>query len=141
MYLLVVWLFEVAVLENDSKSTFMATTDDMWFDFHNRVLARLDSMTVSLVFRLNVGTRAWSAFAGEADYDPALVQVRERALVARTRAVSMEVRNLVSNKLSVMSKLEGLTIDCRPRRRLAFTRRGARSAHGRTTSLLRSRRI
>jgi len=141
MDVLVVWLFEVSVLENERTSMFMATTNDIWLNFHDQILARLDSMTVNLVFRLNVGTRAWSPLTGEADYNPVLVHVRGRAFVARSRAVSMQVKNLVSNKLSVMSKIEGLTIDRRPRRQLAFMRRGARSAHVRTTSLPRSRQI
>jgi hypothetical protein len=108
-----VWSFEVAVLEDDDRRTFMARSDDDWTSVNNQVLARLDSMEVRLVFRLNVGTRTWSALTCEADWISALARVRERAATARTRAVSMEVKNLVSNVLSGNSNV--LTILQTPR--------------------------
>lgn len=101
--------------------TFMARTDDNWTDFNNQVHARLDSMEVQLVFRLNVGTRTWSALNREADLTSALVRVRERAATAHTRAVSMEIKNLVSDGQSVNSNVLTIFADpegaCRSRER------------------------
>lgn len=91
-----VWLFDVDVLEGTNKRTFTARTDTSWGDFKDQVIARLDAVDVRLVFRLNVDSRAWSDLSCEADLTTALTRVSEKALVARTREVSMEVKNVVS---------------------------------------------
>ena len=91
-----VWLFDVDVLEGTNKRTFTARTDTSWGDFKDRVVAQLDAVDVRLVFRLNVDSRAWSDLSCEADLTTALTRVSEKALVARTREVSMEVKNVVS---------------------------------------------
>ena len=90
-------MFEVDVYEGANKCSFTATTDDSWTDFKNQVVARLDAMGVHLVFRLSVDTRAWSELGCEADFTTALTRVRAKALTARSRPVSMDVKNLVSN--------------------------------------------
>jgi len=94
---LAVWLFDVAIYEGNARHMFTARTDMTWKDFRDRVVARLDAMDVRLVYRLNVDTRAWLDLSCEADMTKALTQVGGKALVARTREVSMGIKNMVSN--------------------------------------------
>ena len=96
-------MFDVDVFEDHNKRTFTARTDDTWRDFKDQVIARLDSVNIHLVFRLSVDRRAWSELGCEADFTAALTRLRERVLVARTRAVSMEIKNQVSDEPSVTS--------------------------------------
>ena len=94
-----VWLFDVEIYEGNRKRTFVAKTDMTWKDFKDRVVARLDEIEVRLTYRLNVDARAWLDLSCEADLTFALTRVAAKALVACKRAVSMDVKNEVSNVL------------------------------------------
>jgi hypothetical protein len=93
-------VFLVEVFEDNMKHTFEARTDMQWKEFKDNILARLDALDVRLNYRLNVDTRAWSDLTCKVDFTKAMVRVGDKALVARTREVSMEVKNVVSNRLS-----------------------------------------
>lgn len=100
-----VWLFPVDILEDNNKRTFEARSDMVWKDFKDRIVARLDAMEVRLNFRLNVDTRAWSELSCEADFTDAMTRVGDKCLVARTREVFMEVKNVVSHRLSITNEV------------------------------------
>ena len=68
-----------------------------WKDFKDHVVMRLDAMQVRLRYRVNVDTRAWQALSCEADLKTALSDVAKKAPSRRTRAISMDVKNEVSN--------------------------------------------
>lgn len=58
----------------------------------------LDTMDVHLVYCINVvDVHAWSDFSCKADLMITLTTVGIKALAAHTWAVSMEVKNVVSN--------------------------------------------
>ena len=94
--ILEVWIFPVELFEENTKRSFEARSDMTWKDFKDRIVARLDLMEVRLNFRLNVDTRAWSDLSCEADFVDAMIRVAGKCLVARTREVTMEVKNMVS---------------------------------------------
>jgi hypothetical protein len=100
-----VWLFLVEIVEDNAKRTFEARSDMVWKDFRDRIVARLDAMEVRLNFRLNVDGRAWSDLSCEADFVGAMTCVGDKCLVRRTREVVMEVKNVVSNRLSMTNKV------------------------------------
>jgi hypothetical protein len=117
-----VWLFEVAIFEGNTKRTFTASTDMTWKEFRDRVFARLDVMDVRLNFRLNVEARAWCDLSCEADLTAAMTRVGDKALVARTREVSMDVKNVVSNGPSITKDVLTFFCGCRHRRRACSQR-------------------
>lgn len=97
----------------------------MWQDFKDRIVARLDVMEVRLNFRLNVDVRAWSDLSCEADFVGAMTLVRDKCPLRRTRGVVMEVKNMVSDRLSMTNK--ALTFRCERRPHQSHVRRGRRN--------------
>ena len=100
-----VWVFLVELFEDNIKRTFEARSDMAWKEFKDRIVVRLDAMEVRLNFRLNVDARAWSDLSCEADFKDAMTTLGDKCLVRRTREVVMEVKNVVSNRLSMTNKV------------------------------------
>ena len=89
------------VIDDRVKHGFAARTDMSWLDFQDEVLqhfaGRLDE--VSIGYRFGGEAGPVSPVDCEADWKNAIARLRDKLLGARTRAVSMEVKNLVSNMI------------------------------------------
>jgi hypothetical protein len=91
------WIIPVEIYEDNTKRKMMSTTSMEWKEFKKRVFARLDSMDVKLLYRICSDGPAWSELACEADFTAAMVRAADKALVARTRVVTIDIKNKVSN--------------------------------------------
>lgn len=96
-------MFEVDIYEGGNKCPFTARTDMTWVDFKNGVIARLDAQDIRLNYRIWGDARAWLSLVCEVDLTAAVTHIGEKALSARTWAVSMEIKNAVSNGPSMMN--------------------------------------
>ena len=100
-----------------------------WLDFEARALAHFNMSreNITLGYRLNMDGRGLSHLTCEGHWDAALIRVREKCLSAQTRAVMMELKNVVST-YSLGSKMNTLTFFPRgkscPRRMRAPRGRG-----------------
>lgn len=93
-----VWVFPVIVYEDGVKRpSFEVTTDMGWRTFKDKVYARIDAVDVRLNYRIYADCSAWLDLNCEADLTVAMACVQKKALVARTRVVTMEVKNAVSD--------------------------------------------
>lgn len=91
-----VWEFLVEVVDERVRQTFSANTSMAWREFLERAHQHIDQphLDVRIGYRISGDARAMSYLACEYDWNMALTRVRERAVAARTRAVSMELRNM-----------------------------------------------
>ena len=89
----------VEVVDKNIKQTFDAQTNIEWLDFQDKVLHHLEkaSSEVRLVHRIGE-TGAMSYLAGESDWDIAMCRLRGKIRSARTRPVSLEIKNVVSTR-------------------------------------------
>ncbi|KAF8263389.1 hypothetical protein EI94DRAFT_1704031 [Lactarius quietus] len=94
-----VWIFPVEIYDTQKTRKMVATTDMSWKEFKGRVVARLDAIDVRLNYRIISDTRAWMELACEADYEAAMLRVGEKALVAWTQKVGMEIKNVVETQM------------------------------------------
>jgi hypothetical protein len=134
-----VWLFPVEVFEDGNKHTFEARSDMEWKEFKDRVVARLNAIDIRLNYRLNAAdSRAWSDLSCEADLTVAMTHLGAKALVARSRKVTMEVKNVVSNRLSMTDKGLLCLLCCRHQSRV---HKGRGNDHGLMTCPLQPHRI
>ena len=80
------------------RQTFSANTEMTWRDFLEKVYERMNIPCddVRIGARITGDARAMSYLACEYDWTTMLMRVRARAVAARTRAVTMELRNMVS---------------------------------------------
>jgi hypothetical protein len=88
----------VHVDEDHVRRTFSAHTNMTWEDFGGRVQKQFDRPRdkVHLGFCISGDARVMSDLACESDWDRALARVKEKILAARTRAVTMEIKDMVS---------------------------------------------
>ncbi|KAM6497032.1 hypothetical protein JOM56_007505 [Amanita muscaria] len=95
-YLLLVFSFQVDVSDGEARQEFVAETDMTWEVFHAKVLRYLESAAgkVELTCKVSGDTGKAGQMKGEEDYKSALERVRQRAQNARTRAVSLEIKNI-----------------------------------------------
>lgn len=91
------WVFEVVVIVDDVRHTFNAHTNMTWRDFIEKAHQHIDHDEVRLGYRLCGDRSAMSSLTCEFDWLGATGRVSERAVVARTRAVAMEIKNMVSD--------------------------------------------
>ncbi|KAH9016711.1 hypothetical protein EDB84DRAFT_1443040 [Lactarius hengduanensis] len=97
-----VWEFRVEVVDGKIKHTFNAQTDMKWRNFLEEVRLRYKWGTGS------VGeTGAMSYLASEYDWNNAIAQLLGKVRSARTRAVSMEVKNMHESTRARASKAHG----------------------------------
>jgi hypothetical protein len=96
-----VWQFLVNIIDERVKHSFSVQTNTAWRDFVDMAHQHIDKprSDVRLGYRISGDTRAMSYLASEYDWDMLLRHVRERVVVARTRAVMVDVKNMVSNWL------------------------------------------
>jgi len=87
----------VEINKDATKRTYKARTDEEWKGFKAQVLARFDAVEVHLHYQINADTNTWLDLTCKSDFDATMHCVREKVLVAWTRVVSMEVKNVVSN--------------------------------------------
>ncbi|KAI9435708.1 hypothetical protein H4582DRAFT_2079316 [Lactarius indigo] len=90
-----VWRFQTEVVDDHIKHAFTAQTDMIWADFHEEVCRCLNRPRsgVRIMFRISGGGHAWSELGSEFDWMDAIAKLKEKAHSARTRAVSMEVKD------------------------------------------------
>ena len=98
-------MFLIEIIEDNVKRTFEVRSNMSWKDFKDRIIARLDAMDVRLNFHLNVDSRAWSNLSCEADFVDAMASVGDKCPMRRTRELVMEVKNMVSNWLSMNNEV------------------------------------
>ena len=94
----IVFGFQVEVSDGDSHHNFIAETDMTWEVFQKKVLQYLESATceVELTCKVSGDTGKASQMKDEADYKSVIERVCQRAQNAHTRAVSLEIKNIVS---------------------------------------------
>lgn len=97
----------MGVYDDHTIRNFTSQTNMSWRDCRERVLACLDSSSeeVRLQYWINSGPHGWMDLACEVDWKAAVDAVAEKAPAARTRAVSMEVKDVVSNELSLRQNM------------------------------------
>lgn len=85
------------MVSSHAKREFSAVTDMSWMEFRHQVVLHLDSNVnpVELAYKVSGDTGKASHLKNEADFEMAIGRVYQRASSARTRAVSMEIKNIV----------------------------------------------
>lgn len=103
----VAWQFMVEVTDDQVMHVFTAHTNMSWQDFDEKAHGHFNKARdgVCLGYRLNGDTRAMSELSCEYHWTTALSRVRDRCIAARTRAVTMELRNMVSGDTRTDRKL------------------------------------
>ncbi|KAH9055842.1 hypothetical protein EDB83DRAFT_2521165 [Lactarius deliciosus] len=91
-----VWRFQAEVVNDHIKHAFSAQTDMKWSDFCEEVCRHLNGphSEVHLVFRISGEGGAWTDLGSEYDWADAIARLIEKIRSARTRAVSIEVKNI-----------------------------------------------
>ncbi|KAI9447828.1 hypothetical protein H4582DRAFT_2068416 [Lactarius indigo] len=90
-----VWQFRVEVDRDQVRQTFAAQTDMTWPDFEAEALERFNAHEdVRLGYRVSGGNRTWVSLTCPSDWKVAVATVQEKALVARTRTVTMEIKDV-----------------------------------------------
>lgn len=90
-----VFRFQVDVIDGNAKREFSAETDTCWKDFRSCVLGFLENMSVELAYKITGDTGKASHLKTEADFTSAMVRLCQKATTACTRAVGMEIKNIV----------------------------------------------
>lgn len=93
-----VFKFQVDVVGGDAKREFNAETDIPWEDFRRRVLVHLEDANgpVELACKVTGETGRASHLKNEDDFKSAMGRLCQKANNARSRAVCLEIRNIVS---------------------------------------------
>jgi hypothetical protein len=93
-----VWQFTVEVNNGHVRRTFTAQTNTTWEDFEEEALRHFEKPRneVSMAYRVSGDTCAVTYLICEYDWMTALARVKEKVMTARTRAVTMELKNMVS---------------------------------------------
>ncbi|KAH9011760.1 hypothetical protein EDB84DRAFT_1569547 [Lactarius hengduanensis] len=104
-----VWEFRVEVVDGKIKHTFNAQTDMKWRDFLEEVRRHFDRpcSEIQVGYRISGETGAMSYLASEYDWNNAIAQLLGKVRSARTRAVSMEVKNMHESARARASKAHG----------------------------------
>ncbi|KAI9436697.1 hypothetical protein H4582DRAFT_2078387 [Lactarius indigo] len=106
-----VWEFRVEVVDDNIKHTFNAHTDMKWHEFLDEVHRHFERLRseVRVGYRISGDTGAMSYLSSEYDWNDALARLMGKVRSARTRAVSMEIKNMQPSTTSkahvVMSKV------------------------------------
>lgn len=93
-----VWEFRVEVVSNNIKHRFTARTDMEWRPFLDEAREYFDTLgsKVQLGFQFNGEAGPMSMLTNEQEWAEAMVRLREKVRASRTRAVLMEIKNMVS---------------------------------------------
>jgi hypothetical protein len=95
-----VWQFLVVVIKGDDfHHTFTANTDMTWAEFQEIAYEQIGAPWEDVIpgYRISSESRHWVMLVCSTDWSIAIDRMREKIQVARTRAVSMELKNTVSN--------------------------------------------
>jgi hypothetical protein len=86
------------VIGGDAKREFLAESDIPWEDFHRRVLLYLENATgdVELACKVTGDVGKASHLKGSEDFQATMTRLCQKASNARSRAVNLEIRNIVS---------------------------------------------
>ncbi|KAI9428500.1 hypothetical protein H4582DRAFT_2091912 [Lactarius indigo] len=111
-----IWEFRVEVVDENIKHTFNAHTDMKWYEFLDEVHRHFEKprSEVRVGFRISGDAGAMSYLASEYDWDDAIARLMGKVRSARTRAVSMEIKNM---RPSITSKAHGTKKGKEKRRR------------------------
>jgi hypothetical protein len=93
-----VFSFQVDVISNDARREFTAETDIPWEDFRRRVFLYLENANrpVELACKVTGDTGRALHLKSEDDFKSAMGRLCHKANNARSRAVCLEIRNIVS---------------------------------------------
>lgn len=127
-----VFKFDVEVVENGAKREFSARTDMPWGNFRRLVVGMLENPSVELAYKLTSEPGKPSHLKTGEDFANAMKRLCQKALTARTKAVGMEIRNLVCEIFSWKWYLTYLSIMVHRR---SLLRRRRRKERGKTISL------
>jgi hypothetical protein len=102
--LLVVFAFQIEVLDGENQGTFDAETDIQWAEFRSRVVRILGgSYKVQLSGRIG-GERKWVILNGADELGNIMQRVVQKANNARTKAVALEVKNAAVSSFAIGRK-------------------------------------
>ncbi|KAF8256572.1 hypothetical protein EI94DRAFT_1821909 [Lactarius quietus] len=87
------WIIPVEIYKDDTKRKMMSTTNMEWKEFKKCVFARLDSVDIQLLYRISSDGPTWLQLTCEADFIAAMVCAADKALVAWTRVVTINIKN------------------------------------------------
>ena len=93
-----VFTFQVDVVAGEAKRDFSAETDITWEDFQKRAITYLDTngQAVQLTCKVT-GEPGKASHLGNANkFDAVIGRLRQKASTAGTKAVGLEVKNIVS---------------------------------------------
>ena len=90
--------FQVDVVGPDANREFSAESDVCWEDFQHQVLGYLEDATrkAELAYKVTGDSGRASQLKNEDDFKAAMARLCQKAGNARSRAVGLEIRNLVS---------------------------------------------
>ena len=94
------WQFLVEVIDGNIRRTFTSQTDVKWEDFIGEVLHHFERPRneVQVGYRISGDSSATMSYlASEFDWKDAITRLLGKVRSARTRAVSMEIKNMVSH--------------------------------------------
>jgi hypothetical protein len=94
-----VFSFQVEVSDGEGRRDFSGETDMMWEIFYKKVLQYLEKATgeIELACKVSGETGGATQMKSEADFKAIMDRVCQRAQNARTRAVGLEIKNIVSS--------------------------------------------
>lgn len=97
----------VDVNNDHVKQTFGAHTDMGWPEFAEKAHGHFDKVRddMSLGYHISFETRTMSQLNCEFHWNTAMTRMRERVMSVRTRVVTMELKNMVSDALSRIEKV------------------------------------
>lgn len=93
-----VWLFRVNVVDSYVRHKFEKQTNTKWLEIFAEVQICLNRPPSDLCLGIQISgeTGGMTYVTCELEWDDCLILLQERILAARTRAVSIEIKNLVS---------------------------------------------
>jgi hypothetical protein len=99
----IVWQFVVKVKDDDFHHTFAARTNMTWPEFEELAYEQFTTARVDVIlgYRISSEGRQWVMLICEFDWTTALIHMQEKVQMARTQAVTMELKNTVSNGLNL----------------------------------------
>ncbi|KAF8876599.1 hypothetical protein CPB84DRAFT_1828973 [Gymnopilus junonius] len=89
-----VFRFQVDVVEGNAKREFTAETDMPWEDFRCLVVGLLENMSIELAYKIPGEPGKASLLKTRPDYEAAMSRVCQKALSARSKPVSIEIKNI-----------------------------------------------
>ena len=93
----IVFTFQTDVISGDAKRDFSARTDMERDDFRSRVHAYLDGpdKSIQLAYKISGDTGKPSHMNNNHDFTAAMTRLTDKARHARSRAVCLEIKNIV----------------------------------------------